>query len=258
MVEFAKSRGFLGYGVSPGGRNDKDSSHAVLPLAEYDELLRRIAVAERDKHEAIEQAKRTIGRERAAAEQRVREAEEAAQEQVTAMEEKLTRAEKEVNYQKGLNANLLRISRERANADRSLRPKKEHTGYAVVRSMEKEYRYKISRHSWGKVMLWETVIQSPYSMEFTEEQARKQIRRELLRDKTGGDWLIGKVGIRVSCDLEFEDMIQYSEWWEKNKDENIMMKRKLNLNGRSGYWEVVFYHTRPLGPVPEEMRPCVR
>ena len=175
-----------------------------------------------------------------------------------AMEEKLTRAEKEVNYQKGLNANLLRISRERANADRSLRPKKEHTGYAVVRSMEKEYRYKISRHSWGKVMLWETVIQSPYSMEFTEEQARKQIRRELLRDKTGGDWLIGKVGIRVSCDLEFEDMIQYSEWWEKNKDENIMMKRKLNLNGRSGYWEVVFYHTRPLGPVPEEMRPCVR
>lgn len=64
MVEFAKSRGFLGYGVLPGGRNDKDSSHAVLPLAEYDELLRRIAVAERDKHEAIEQAKRTIGRER--------------------------------------------------------------------------------------------------------------------------------------------------------------------------------------------------
>ena len=121
MVEFAKSRGFLGYGVWPGGQNDKDSSHAVLPLAEYDELLRRIAVAERDKHEAIEQAKRTIGRERAAAEQRVREAEEAAQEQVTAMEEKLTRAEKEVNYQKGLNANLLRISRERANADRSLR-----------------------------------------------------------------------------------------------------------------------------------------
>ena len=52
------------------------------------------------------------------------------------MEEKLTRAEEEVSYQKGLNANLLRISRERANADRSLRPKKEHTGYAVVRSME--------------------------------------------------------------------------------------------------------------------------
>ena len=56
MVEFAKSRGFLGYGVLPGGRNDKDSSHAVLPLAEYDALLRRIAVAERDTHVAIVRA----------------------------------------------------------------------------------------------------------------------------------------------------------------------------------------------------------
>lgn len=55
---------------SPGGRNDSESTHAILSLEEYDELLRRIAVAERDKHEAIAQAKRTIGREQAAAEQR--------------------------------------------------------------------------------------------------------------------------------------------------------------------------------------------
>lgn len=123
MAEFAK-KGVMGYKVLPGGRNDSESTHAILSLEEYDELLHRIAVAERDKHEAIEQAKRIIGRERAVAEQRGREAEEAAQEQVTAMEEKLTRAEKEVSYQKGLNENLLRISRERANADRSLRPKK--------------------------------------------------------------------------------------------------------------------------------------
>ena len=44
MVEFAKSRGFLGYGVLPGGRNDKDSSHAVLPLAEYESCFERIDV----------------------------------------------------------------------------------------------------------------------------------------------------------------------------------------------------------------------
>ena len=91
MAEFGK-KGVMGYKVLPGGRNDSESTHAILSLEEYDELLRRIAVAERDKHEAIEQAKRIIRRERAAAEQRGREAEEAAQEQVTAMEEKLTRS----------------------------------------------------------------------------------------------------------------------------------------------------------------------
>ena len=95
MAEFGK-KGVMGYKVLPGGRNDSESTHAILSLEEYDELLRRIAVAERDKHEAIEQAKRIIRRERAAAEQRGREAEEAAQEQVTAMEEKLASAEEEI------------------------------------------------------------------------------------------------------------------------------------------------------------------
>ena len=162
MAEFGK-KGVMGYKVLPGGRNDSESTHAILSLEEYDELLRRIAVA-------IEQAKRIIRRERAAAEQRGREAEEAAQEQVTAMEEKLASAEEEISYQKGLNANLLRVSRERANGDRRLRPKKEHTGYVVEFSMEKDYRYKVSRYAWETVTLWETVIQSPYSMEFTDEQ----------------------------------------------------------------------------------------
>ena len=116
MAEFAK-KGVMGYKVLPGGRNESESTHAILSLEEYDELLRRIAVAERDKHEAIEQAKRIIGRERAAAEQRGREAEEAAQERVTAMEEKLASAEEEISYQKGLNANLLRVSRGLGNGN---------------------------------------------------------------------------------------------------------------------------------------------
>ena len=63
MAEFGK-KGVMGYKVLPGGRNDSESTHAILSLEEYDELLRRIAVAERDKHEAIEQAKRIIRRER--------------------------------------------------------------------------------------------------------------------------------------------------------------------------------------------------
>ena len=239
MAEFGK-KGVMGYKVLPGGRNDSESTHAILSLEEYDELLRRIAVAERDKHEAIEQAKRIIRRERAAAEQRGREA----QEQVKAMEEKLASAEEEISYQKGLNANLLRVSRERANGDRRLRPKKEHTGYVVEFSMEKDYRYKVSRYAWETVTLWETVIQSPYSMEFTDE--------------TGGEWLIGKLGIRAYYDVEYEEMIQDTEWWERHQGQNIMLRRKLRINGRSGYWELVFSHTLPLGPVPEEMRPCVR
>ena len=40
MAEFGK-KGVMGYKVLPGGRNDSESTHAILSLEEYDELLRR-------------------------------------------------------------------------------------------------------------------------------------------------------------------------------------------------------------------------
>ena len=33
-----------------------------------------------------------------------------------------------------------------------------------------------------------------------------------------------------------------------------MLKPKLRANYKTGYWEVIFLHTRPLGLVPAEMR----
>ena len=56
--------------------------------------------------------------------------------------------------------------------------------------MEKEYRYKISRHSWGKVMLWETVIQSPYSMEVYRGAGQEADQEEnYFGIRPDGDWL---------------------------------------------------------------------
>ncbi|OKZ58405.1 MAG: hypothetical protein BHV91_03080 [Clostridiales bacterium 44_9] len=53
-------------------------------------------------------------------------------------------------YQIGLNQNFKRISRERANADRGIKPKKERSGYVVLSSRQKKYRYKKSRDG----MVW--------------------------------------------------------------------------------------------------------
>ena len=71
-------------------------------------------------------------------------------------------------YLAGLNENLLRIARERANADRKLKPKKEHTGYVVVSSTEKEYRYKINRRDF------ETA--TPVSYTHLDVYKRQQLR----------------------------------------------------------------------------------
>lgn len=128
------------------------------------------------------------------------------------------------------------------------------TGYVVVSSTEKEYRYKINRRDFETATLWETVLQSPYSIDFTEEQARRQMR-ELIGNDGKDIWLVSRLGISASYDGEYEEMLEKATWSDQQKAErNIMLKRKLRANYRTGYWEIIFFHTKPLDVVPVDMR----
>ena len=99
-------------------------------------------------------------------------------------------------------------------------------------------------------MLWETVLETPYFIDFTEEQAREQTK-----ELTGSVWLVGRLGINASYGGEYEDMLAEKEWSAQQKREmNIMLKRRLRANYTTGYWEVIFSHTKPLGVVPADMR----
>ena len=169
------------------------------------------------------------------------------------MEQKLDAERSESDYQRRLNENLLRISRERANADRRLRPKKEHTGYVVVSSAEKEISYKDYYGKNKKAMLWETVLQSPYSVDFTEEQARHQMQ-ELFRRVENGGWLIGQIGISATYGKGYEELIREKEWKSDVSKRNVLLGRRLRANYRAGYWEMIFLHTKPLSSVPKNMR----
>lgn len=126
--------------------------------------------------------------------------------------------------------------------------------YVVVSSTEKEYRYKINRRDFETATLWETVLQSPYSIDFTEEQARRQMR-ELIGNDGKDIWLVSRLGISASYDGEYEEMLEKATWSDQQKAErNIMLKRKLRANYRTGYWEIIFFHTKPLDVVPVDMR----
>lgn len=180
MSEFVK-KNMVGYKPLPGGHSDSECTHVILTLQEYDQLLREKSMAEQEARAARDQAAREVAAADRRASQEAYRAAQEAQEKVEAIRGELEAERAESAHQRELNANLLRISRERANADRKLKPKKEHTGYLVMISGEKELRYKDGNRNLKKALLWETVIQSPYSIEFTEKQARRQIMEELLR-----------------------------------------------------------------------------
>lgn len=221
---------------------------------EYERTLREKQQAELDKRNAEYDAGRAVKGAQDEALRAVRRAEDEARLRVEDMERALAAERAESAYQRGLNENLLRISRERANADRNLKPKKAHTGYVVVSSGEKERRYRDGNGRWQMAVLWETVLQGPYSVDFTEEQARKQMLEELFREDESGQWLVQQIGITGAYDGGYAAMLGDKEWREVYQEYNVMVERRLRANFRAGFWEMVVVHTKGLRVVPEDMR----
>lgn len=255
MADFVKKAMMGYYKDVPGGESDPECTHVILSKKEYSQLLKEKAQAEQESRNTRYDADRVIQRAKSEAQRQVQQIDAEAQQRVSDMEGELAAARQEAEYQRGLNANLLRISKERANADRKLKPKKEHTGYFVVVTNEKDYRFKVSRHQWAQVRIWETTLQSPYPVDFTEQQARKQIWGDLF-DAERDDNLLYKVGIAHSFGKPYEELIEIEGWATKYKTKNIALRSELKLraNFRAGYWEASFLHTKPLGVVPPEMR----
>jgi len=219
---------------------------------EYETLLNQRNRAKSEKEEAERAAAREISRVKQEAAHEADRAAQRAQAQIDDLVQQVERKTAEIADQRALNANLLRISRERANADRGLRPKKVHTGYVVVMSSEKEIRYKNGRNKLLTAKVWETILQSPYSVDFTESQARQLIEEDLL---TRGNGLLAEVGITLICHGNgYEALTEAENWKEIKFLHNALFSRQLRANYRTGYWEYIIQHTKPLGIVPTEMR----
>lgn len=123
MPEFKKKTAL---GLRDLPENGQECTHVLLTHSEYDGLLAKVACAERDARSVYTAASQKI----AQAERNSAQAKEAAYAEVNAVQKDLEEACRKIEYLNGLNKNLLRIARERANADRKLRPKKTHERYA--------------------------------------------------------------------------------------------------------------------------------
>lgn len=252
MSEFVKKT-MMGYKEVPGGYTDQECSHIILTKKEYDLQLREISGAKQEALNARYNADREIQEARSYTKNQIAVVESAAAKKVADLERALAAEQKESALQRGLNANLIRIAKERANADRKLKPKKEHTGYVVVASMEKEHRYKDGNRRWRSVMLWETVLETPYAVDLEVAEVRRLIQ-ELFQKDEAGNWLIQRIGINGNYPKGYAEMIDDKDWREDYRQYNVMMERRLKANYRTGFWEISFLHTKPLAAVPADMR----
>lgn len=256
MSEFVKKTAF-GYKPVSGGRSDPECTHVILTEGEYAKMLQQISSAEQEVRNTKYDADKEIRRVQIDAQRKIESIAYETAKKIESLEEALAAEQKESMLQRGLNANLLRISRERANADRGLKPKKEHTGYVVMNTQEKKLQRKNSR-GYYTITLWETVLQSPYSVDFTEEQARYQIHEDLMQHEDGKEWALSRIGICEKPDPKFCDPFEYNEIME---NENVLVRYQLRANyqarrgEKTGFWDIILVHQKPIPQVPKDMRP---
>lgn len=162
-------------------------------------------------------------------------------EELERVKEELKSKNAENKRQSGKIAHLSRIMYERANADRDLRPKRQHTGYAVISSTQKEIK--------GK-KVWETLLSLPCPASLEVQFVDERIRKEFFSE----EGLIRNIGITDIYEGNYDSMRSEMRNRRKNPDEiNVALSYKLRQNFRGKYWEAIITHTKPLSKIPDDM-----
>lgn len=196
--------------------------------AKYDQLKAESEAAIRKYKKALEQAQSAV-----------LEWKEYSQQLKEDAEKEQARLKGIMEHNEILYGNLRRINRERANAKRDLRPKKCHSGYVIQSSTEKQISHPFF---WtrGPEIIWETVLQTPYSVELPAESARELIHQDLFSQ---GGGLNNALGIQAF----------YKAGMKKGSDQNlnVLLSMFLRVNYKQDFWEIILRHTGDPTKAPE-------
>lgn len=218
--------------------NDKTAT-ALRGYLEEEEQLRKVAEeaakSAQGAADELERVKTILGAENAA------EAAHGLVEELKRVRGILDSKDEAIASLEARHGNMLRMSKERANADRNLRPKKWHTGYSVIRSTQKKIKNEI---------VWETLIQTHYHFSLVAEAADEEIQRDLFTEKG----LIYNLGITDRYEGPYESMKTEMRRKGKKVDElNVAFTCRLERDFQGKYWKVWVMHTKPLGEIPDDM-----
>lgn len=230
--------------------NEQEATHVILDMEDYAKLKEASGSGQVDvlisnaKNVSVGGVQQDAGR--------VRELELA-----------LRAARNRAAYEHSMNEGFRRIFKERANADRKLKPKKEHTGYVIQVSAEKEkFGFVNKRRQMFGVM--ETVLQTPYDAQFNLGQVKIETL-ELTQKQPDGSRLVDMVGLgpmyrpqaaNAGLSTICNEVVAFTkEQFEQARKENLILFRQFKFNAKAGYWEIILTHMAPLTCYDANMMP---
>jgi len=242
-------------GYRPAGR--PEATHLILTVKEYEEYQQMLC----DLHMVIQKTKengrteiQVIKTDAMAQLATLRREYEEQIRVLQAKSEKLEKAvqsdEEKLEHQINMNANLLRIMRERTNARRKIVPKKAHDGYIITAcrqcrdyleirtgadqnikqpaASKKPHRFNIPERI--PVNVWKLTIQTPYSVSLPVTEIQEQILEEMM---TG---LLAEAGCERISDAP-------GSYPAATENRNMLYKWEFLADLRDGLWSINTYLT---------------
>jgi len=226
-------KGFTGYGKEKEG---KQATHVILNIDEYNSLMKDISQAKNETQRTIEKAKSEMADYKKKADNLISLEKQDSQKRIEAIQSDFNKSQMEIHRLNDLNANLLRIMRERANSRRGVKPKKNHHGYIILDSSQQNYvfRYLVQGRTYSdEYPCWKVRVQSPYDCSIPYETIKKNIERDLLS-------IFGSsLGVKsVYSDISKLNHESIKEMWDEDK--NFIFKTSYKANMKACLWEVEY------------------
>lgn len=227
------NKGLMG-SFKPIKENESEYTHIILTVEENNSLIKDIH-NEKNRCSTLEQKYKI----------ELENIQKLKNEQIAKRDILIKSLEEQLAEQKKLNDNLLRISKERANAQRGIKPKKERSGFIAL-SME-QYVYKLKYRKTIDISCWKVKIQTPYNidMDFTHIQELMNDNIKFLMGECLGVTNLWRNGRIKEIDI---DKIE-----NDFKNRVVVFNTNYKANIKQGFWEVEYLINKPVN-IPNELR----
>ena len=261
MAQYLK-KGSLGRMVpADGGVSDPELEEVRMSASEYKKLMQDVRnlqsqlSSERQEHEReVDNVRSDAARYKKRLLANFNKKVDEMNERIHSADVKIASAVNEAQRQTDLNYNLLRISKERANAKRGLQPKKKHSGY---RFSGKIMQTKVvcgrdKKRGTLYTDVWTATLETPYDATIALELIEDRIFADLMNE----DGILQRMNVSFWCISGEENRLWCGSYEDAADDENFNKKNylfsyKFMANPKSGFWEVQITTREQVKILPE-------
>ncbi len=227
-----------GYSVWKDGDEKHEPTHKIMTNEEYDDLQKKIRTLKNNLEKEKAAHENDVAEEKRKAVADHNNIVNQANEAIKKANEKVAKAEKERDDAFSLNVNLKRICKENANAKRGLKPKKQHSGFVVVRTQEARDRIPVKK-GYQDLRVYKTTVETPYSVHLAISDVEPSAWEDGLKKLFGSAWQ----------NHDANDLASAIN--EENSGKNFIYRQDWQT-GKNDLWEIVCWHTKPITMAKEE------